>query len=779
MPNNSEALLKIYLDYFKGREDYIAYQGQNFYYPINQSLSEALIIQHLKNLVTYGIYVLNSQSKCSLICIDIDIPKEEVKEELVKDSNKKFQFLKDKLFKIIHTLNNKLTIDNKYILLEDTGGRGYHIWIFFEEPIEGLKVLRLNDFLKHYIDFDFEFFPKQPALNEKRRFGNLIKLPLGKHQKYKRGSRFFSLKDEDLLFINSLRGNINHLKNIDKIPHSKIDEIIELFSHIPSKDSSFINGKDSEIQIKRIIYEDRLDYLLNKCSAINSLNIKANSHNKLNPKELFHLANSYLSMQNGNSHIKNSLMNSFASKYNEDITNQELQNIAPLHPSSCNKLIEDKICSGFCHPEIEKRTNDSLLTNPNPLSFWLIPCKTIDTRSEKDIFDNLANYQSIINTYNKLKRYHKYEDVGFFDEFDYEEFEKDIDINSRYLSLVLKNKKEFPLIGYLKYNIPKKINENDNLEYRQMVYSNIHDQILIQCIFGTLSFKLENNFQDCSYGYRTDLSSEKDIFKSWKEYYPKFKNRMLNTLRKKSVKYYICCDIEKFYDNIRHGILIEQLRRYIDSPYLLKSAKDIINLYNYSESNIGKGLPQGPAYARVLANLYLNDFDKEVLSYSFDYYRYVDDFFIFFETKEEAENGLERIIGALNLLGLNLSSDDEKKPVILASSNEDKILTKLKSLQYGIFEEFKFIPHVRHTKVKDFYDAIDQDNLTIQTQKELLDINKIVPSLLYIHSTQFDNTKEFRYKVIKIITYLIDNNLFYPKRLKIVYLRLIPILKGI
>ncbi len=777
MPDNLETLLQVYLDYFKGREDYIACQGETYYYPINQELSESLIIQHLKNLMTYGIYVLNSQSKCNFVCIDIDIPKDEIKDEHIQDLDKKFQFLKERLFKITETLYNELNIDKKQILFEDTGGRGYHIWIFFEEQIEGTEALRLNNILKHFIDFDFEFFPKQPDLNPKRRFGNLIKLPLGKHQKYKNKSRFFHLKDNNLFIINSLRENFNHLKHIEKVPHRIIEQIIEKFNHIPIKDSPFIYDKETEVHFNRTMYEAKFGYLLEKCSALNSLIIKANSHKQLNRKELFHLANTYLSIENGNDYIKDLLKRFFGDNYSEEITSRELQRLLQLYPASCKKLIDDNICTGFCCPEIERRTLDHLLTNPNPLSFWLTTRKDIDTRSENEIYDSLTNYHSIINTYNKLKRYHKYEDVGFFDEFDYEEYEKDIDINSRYLSIILKEQRDFPLIGYQKYLVPKKLDDNDGLKYRQMVYSNIHDQVMIQSIFGTLSYKLENDFLDCSYGYRVDISSDKDIFKSWKKYYPKFRNCLLGALRKKEVKYYICCDIEKFYDNIRHDILIEQLRKYVDSPYLLNLAKEIIKIYDYSEAEKGKGLPQGPAYARVLANLYLNDFDKGVFSYCYDYYRYVDDFFIFFNTKEDAERGLQKIIASLNLLGLNLSSDEEKKPIILESSDEEIIISKLKSLQYGIFEEFKFIPHVSHEKVKDFYEAIHQHNVTIQTKKELLDINKIVPSLLYIHSHQFNDIKDFRLKVIAIINYLIENKFFYPKRLKIVYLRLIPILK--
>ena len=49
-----------YLDYFKGREDYFAYQGETYYCPIHKPLSEYYLEKHFDGMATFGIYALTS-----------------------------------------------------------------------------------------------------------------------------------------------------------------------------------------------------------------------------------------------------------------------------------------------------------------------------------------------------------------------------------------------------------------------------------------------------------------------------------------------------------------------------------------------------------------------------------------------------------------------------------------------------------------------------------------------------------------------------------------------
>ena len=182
---------QVFLDLFKGRQDYFAVQTTNIYRPVKRNFSDYYLERHLKKIVTFGIDVLTKESKCNFLCIDIDIPKSDLETVNFEDKSIKFEYLKSELLEIQGILTNKLEIDENSILLEDTGGRGYHIWLFLETPISGEDAIKFFKILNSYVSFSFEYFPKQPNLNQNRELGNLIKLPLGVHQKYNSESSFF------------------------------------------------------------------------------------------------------------------------------------------------------------------------------------------------------------------------------------------------------------------------------------------------------------------------------------------------------------------------------------------------------------------------------------------------------------------------------------------------------------------------------------------------------------------------------------------------------------
>jgi len=767
--------LETYLAYFKGREDYFACQGRDYYYPVKGSLNEDYLEKHLNHLTTFGVYVLTSDSKCNFICIDIDIPKNELENIDFKNSTKKFRYLKNKLLHILEVFKKEFHIPDNSILLEDTGGRGYHIWLFFSGPLQGDKAVKFYQICKSFMDFDFEFFPKQPNINEKRRFGNLIKLPLGAHQKYDSKSLFFQLLNGEIKFINSLDDNLHYLTKIKRMDPEIIDRIIDKY---PER---FNNNEIEKISVdkfslkERILYEKGLRVLFDNCKMLNELRIKAEKGIPFSKKEAFHFTNLLLSVEDGEDFIIGKMKESYGSRFSRDITQREIENIKPLLPTSCDRLINQGLCERFCNKEIERRNLDPLSTKTNPVSFWLQRTIKKPFVQQKEILDRISEPENIINAYWKLKKYHRDEDVGFYDDFDFEYFEENLEVNARCISRALKNKEDIPFIGYLKVPLPKKVDENLKMQFRQMAYSSIFDQVVIQAIFNIVAPFIEQDFQDYSYGYRFDAQNLKsdNIFYDWREYYPKFRNRVLENLRQPNIKYYIYCDIKGFYDNIRHDILLEQLRNYVDDSYVSNILEKVVQMYEFEK---GAGVPQGPAYARILANLYLNDFDKNIKCYSSGFFRYVDDFFIFYESKDKAERGLKKVHELLDEIGLALSQDEKKKPEFLESSNEEKITSKLDSMQYGIFEEYKFIDHLDIQQIDNFYNAIERDEVSPTNVDEVLNINNKLPSIIYLISSDRLSDHSIKEKVPAIINFLVDQNLFYPKRLKYIFYKIIDLM---
>ena len=112
--------------------------------------------------------------------------------------------------------------------------------------------------------------------------------------------------------------------------------------------------------------------------------------------------------------------------------------------------------------------------------------------------------------------------------------------------------------------------------------------------------------------------------------------------------YALKCDIRKYFANIDHEILSNQLARVIGDPRLLELMDGILASHSegirmvwgddlFSVRRIGRGLPIGNLTSQFWANVYLNALDhfvKHELRCK-GYVRYMDDFLLFSHNKAE------------------------------------------------------------------------------------------------------------------------------------------------
>lgn len=138
------------------------------------------IVRHLKGNTTLGIYQLDEENNVKWMCFDVDV-QQDYKDDVARVQSYVLQlgvFLRD-------------VLGPNTFLVEKSGSKGYHIWVFFAEPVQA----RLAHSFGKWVDrncpppdgVNLELFPKQVSIN--KRFGNLVKLPLGVH--VKTGSRCF------------------------------------------------------------------------------------------------------------------------------------------------------------------------------------------------------------------------------------------------------------------------------------------------------------------------------------------------------------------------------------------------------------------------------------------------------------------------------------------------------------------------------------------------------------------------------------------------------------
>lgn len=229
--NTCEILNKLFVN----RSDTFSEQlAKGTYTKIERPLTDQDIQDHLDGKKTIGVYQLDKESKVKWICYDFD----------GEDLPIQKQYAKNLCMKLRHT--DKV----ESILMEFSGKKGYHVWVFVE-PTDATSVKYWAEEAANGCNVH-EIFPKQGKL-DKKKFGNLVKLPLGIHQVSNKRGYFFNEKYEPLDFEQSKE----HLKEILNKPKQVIPKVIvketirtiiktQGKKGIPNKIQNLINNGSSE-----------------------------------------------------------------------------------------------------------------------------------------------------------------------------------------------------------------------------------------------------------------------------------------------------------------------------------------------------------------------------------------------------------------------------------------------------------------------------------------------------------------------------------------------------
>jgi tetratricopeptide (TPR) repeat protein len=196
---------------FGGREGVYARQWKNSegatgYIPVREPLSEKVIKNHLNGNITIGIYQHRLDSTVNWICFDVDIAKHILKNVLSNDEKfKEYDFLCHKIAVSICKECEKFNISP---IIENSGYKGRHVWIFLEKPVPARIAKRFAESVKINIkeiipEISVEIFPKQNFVKQDGT-GNLVKLPLGIHLANGKRSFFVDKKGSEIANINEL-----------------------------------------------------------------------------------------------------------------------------------------------------------------------------------------------------------------------------------------------------------------------------------------------------------------------------------------------------------------------------------------------------------------------------------------------------------------------------------------------------------------------------------------------------------------------------------------------
>lgn len=171
----------------------------------------------------------------------------------------------------------------------------------------------------------------------------------------------------------------------------------------------------------------------------------------------------------------------------------------------------------------------------------------------------------------------------------------------------------------------------DNGSVRKLGIPTVIDRIIQQAIAQVLTPIYEPRFSDGSYGYRPHRSAKAAIAKV-KEY------------ADKGYQYAVCLDLSKYFDTLNHELLMNMLREDIKDKRLIDLIKKYLKsgvMENGIVMKTKEGSPQGGNLSPLLANIYLDKFDKEFEGRGVKVIRYADDIVLLAKSKRASERLLE------------------------------------------------------------------------------------------------------------------------------------------
>ena len=666
---------KLFTLFYVDDKKYGIQQADGTYKLLKKTITPATIDDMLKNqksLLTYQeLHILNN-AFIKWVCIDIDIIKKEIENYEVNQEN----------LSNVHQTTKEICLYLESLkipyILEFSGRRGFHIWIIFEGFItkeNGFKLVEYiyeNTISKFKDNITADKYPKTAFVPIKSKgIGLGVKLPLSQNKGSGKLSFFLNnIKDFDFDENNWLAEPnedflVQQYEIISKykpISEFEIKTCIKAYDDSHPQISKFFHPKRKEVNsfLPEGVNLDTIIPSLRKCIFINPI---LNEYERgLSRKDRSILVGLLIQLktQNDNDFGYNLLLELFSrvQGFDEKKTKNNIEYLKYYQPISCKIL-------GNCdlHSKCKVKSPIELIEGVELIESPFFSIKNITETIFKRIIIAIEYYifrndevplfplieKNKIASYNNIKE--SIEEIftnGIVKELHSFEFKRQEENKLRTLFSI------------------------DSVNNITSIYS-------IYILNSLFYSELSNN----SYGYRLVSNfNNGNIFQNWFVNWIKYTNKIEDVLFGEEYQKYhvIKIDIKSYYDSI--DLLRLKLKLFEESSTNIKarlkelSDEDLTKYKNIIEylisltksitKNNNIGLPQGPAYARYLAEIYLTGLDNLIENYILInqkrefYYRFVDDIFIFTENEERAIELLSKISDWLAINGLELNTEKTK-----------------------------------------------------------------------------------------------------------------------
>lgn len=159
------------------------------------------------------------------------------------------------------------------------------------------------------------------------------------------------------------------------------------------------------------------------------------------------------------------------------------------------------------------------------------------------------------------------------------------------------------------------------------------DRLIQQALLQVLTPIFDPQFSFLSFGFRPGKSAHQAV-------------KTAQAFIRQGYRFVVDMDLEKFFDRVNHDILMAKLAKHIADKRILKLIRRYLQagiMVNGLCMTSEEGTPQGGPLSPLLANIMLDDLDRELRQRGHRFVRYADDCNIYVKTKRAGERVLQSV----------------------------------------------------------------------------------------------------------------------------------------
>lgn len=197
--------------------------------------------------------------------------------------------------------------------------------------------------------------------------------------------------------------------------------------------------------------------------------------------------------------------------------------------------------------------------------------------------------------------------------------------------------------------------DKKNGKKRKLSIPVVRDRVVQQMILQVISPWIDPTFSKNSFGFRPGKNCQQAIDQA-AQYY------------EEGYEVVVDSDLKSYFDTINHQKLMHRMQWYIPDKEILQLIWNFLNAGVLDGDILRptlRGAQQGSPLSPLLANVYLDQLDKELERRGHRFVRYADDFIIFVRSERAAQRVQESITQFLEGK-LRLTVNQEKSQIVKA-----------------------------------------------------------------------------------------------------------------